>query len=211
MNRANRCEVPVDVCRRLRLLYLVAQFSDACNGKVRLHKVAYFSEKQQATRLFTFQKAPWGPFSDAVEETLEQLLSMGLVTAEPMGARGGNKYRVARPGGVALPLPDWVRAMAEPEKRLIASAVETYGYMSQQELIAAGHREPGFERAQHFDVLLDATVTESGLVPVSLPEADCEDLVLALSPGFVATLRGLSEVVRDFDFARVPAGCDSTG
>ena len=184
------CHIPLAVYRRLWLLYLIERFSQACYGNVRLQKVAYFSEKGQQLRPFTFKKAPRGPYSEDLKEILEQLLSMGLVVAEPLGETG-NKYRVTETREGPSRHARWLGAVSASVKAAIESAVEQYGYMRQDSLVDAGHQVDGFDDASFYDVLLEANAPES--VAVGLDEDECEELALSLSPGFVGMLRCLAD------------------
>jgi len=190
MGSAQVCLVPVGTYRRLWLLYLLERFRDACFGKVRLQKVAYFSEERMGQRPFAFQKAPYGPYSEGLEETLEQLLSMGLVKAEPLG-KDGNKYRVVRAGDGESPYGRWLESVDPPAKIAIDQAVAQYGYLPQERLIETGHSAAGFEEAAPFDEILSASSSET--VEVSLDTDECDELVLSLSPAFDAVRRQLEE------------------
>jgi len=203
MSDTPMCEIPIDVYRRLRLLYLIEQFDVACFGSVRLHKTAYFSEKEQQVRVFTFRKARHGQYSEDLENTLEQLLTMDLVVAEPMeSSQGkGNKYHAVKEGSVPCPHAQWLAAISADAKNAIEQAVQTYGYKKLPELLETAHTQDGFEDAAGFDVLLQANAPE--YIPVSLSQEACDDLILALSPGFVMTLLDLSQAVKEFDFRRV--------
>jgi len=203
MRETSSCCVPMPVYQRLRVLYMLERFSSGCYGKVRLQKVAYFTEKEVGNRLFTFRKAPQGPYSEDLADVLEQLLSMGLVAAEPMAQGQGNRYRVVHGPGETPPYGDWLAAISWRDKAAIDDAVERYGYLKQDDLIEAGHKEEAFLAASHFDVLLEANAR--GCVRADLPPDDCDDLVLSLSPGFVERVYGLAAAVRDFDFAKVPS------
>lgn len=190
MGSAQVCLVPLGTYRRLWLLYLLEQFRDACFGKVRLQKVAYFSEERVGQRPFAFQKAPYGPYSEALEESLEQLLSMGLVKAEPFG-KDGNKYRAVSAGDGESPHGRWLESIDPTARTAIDQAVAQYGYLPQEALIASGHSVAGFEEAAPFDELLSANSPET--VEVNLDPDECEELALSLSPAFDTVRRQLEE------------------
>lgn len=196
------CEIPLHVYRRLRLLYLIERFHDGCYGATRLQKVAFFSEREQPTKVFTFRKAPRGPYSEELRETLEQLLSMGLVSVQPTPE--GNGYRAVHSAEQTCEHAEWLRAISPEARDATDRAVRDYGYLRHAEVIEAGHGVPGFAEAAPFDVLLEANAGEFVAVPLSRDE--CDDLVLSLSPRFIATATGIAAAAADFDFERVPAG-----
>jgi hypothetical protein len=166
--------------------------------------VAYFSEKACRQKLFTFRKAPWGPFSEDLAQVLEQLLSMGLVAAEPLDQEQGNRYALASDLSRSFSYGNWLAAISADDKRAIDKAVEQYGYLKQDALIAAGHREKAFQAKQYYDVMLEANPPD--LVIAEMAPEDCDDLVLSLSPSFVDRLHQLAAAARDFDFAKVRVG-----
>jgi hypothetical protein len=184
------CHISADVYRRLWLLYLMEQFSEACYGRVRLQKVAYFAAKSSRLKPFTFKKAPYGQFSEELGDTLEQLTSMHLVTAEPLG-KGGNRYRATVSPEGAHTHAEWLEAVDPSAKAPIDRAVADYGYRDQQALIDTAHEEPGFAEASLFDVLLQANIP--GSIPVQLSDEQCEELALSVSPAFLDVLRSLAE------------------
>lgn len=195
------CKIPVSFLRKFRVLYLIGRFSEGCFGKLRLQKVAYFSEKRQRTKLFTFRKAPQGPFSEDLNATLEELLSMGLVVAEPVGVRDGNKYRLAEPAMCQSPFGDWLAATDQEAKGLIDEAVQKYGYLKHDDLVEAGHKEKAFQEAEFFDEMLVSNAAD--LVEVGLTADECEDVALSLAPGFASTISKLPDAIRSFDFRKV--------
>jgi len=200
--RSTPCEIPLDVYRRLCLLYLIERFKDACYGAARLQKVAFFSERDRETRAFTFRRAPYGPYSEELQETLEQLLSMGLVAAQPT-PKEGNGYRAVHTAMEDCVHAGWLRAISPEALESIDRAVRDYGYLPHEEIIQAGHSVDGFGEAQPFQVLLEANAGE--FVPVPLSADECEDLVLSLSPRFVETVVGIARAAVGFDFERVPS------
>ncbi len=200
MKSGEKCELPVGTYRRLWLLYLLGQFRDACYGKVRLQKVAYFGELGQDRKPFTFRKAPYGPYSEELETTLEQLLSMGLVRAEPIG-EGGNKYHIQQKAEGTRLYALWLSKIDPTAGSVIGQAVEEYGYMEQARLLDAGHAVPGFAAAEPFEEILSATVAES--IPTGIDADECDELMLSLSPGFGELQRVLAETDWEADLDRV--------
>jgi len=200
MGRRQTCTIPLAVYRRLWLLRVIEQFRTACHGRARLHKVAFFSERSQAHKPFTFQKDQWGPYSPELDDTLEQLLSLGMVTLEPT-PRGGNSYRAAGCDTQACPHRQWLDCIDVAAAPAIAKAVEQYGYLSHEEVIDAGHKVEGFEQADEYAVLLPGDMPEQ--VPVPLSEEECEDLCLSLSTRFSQVVRALSETDWESDLDRV--------
>jgi len=198
MGHASICTISLATYRRLWLLYLIERFHDACYGAARLQKVAFFSEVDRQQRPFPFRKAPFGPYSEELRETLEQLLSMQLVEAEAMGVEG-NKYRSRLCERADCPHDRWLESVSSSAKAAIDIAVSTYGYMRQQDILDAGHQVRGFADAQFFDTILDTDMGPRVRVP--LDEDECEDLAISLSPKFGRLIQGLSETdwVSDLD------------
>jgi len=198
MGHASFCTIPLATYRRLWLLYLIERFHDACYGAVRLQKVAFFSEVGEQQRPFPFRKAPFGPYSEELRETLEQLLSMQLVEAESMGEEG-NRYRARICQGTDCPYGRWLESISPSAKVAIDRACSRYGYRKQQDILDAGHQVEGFADAQAFETILDTDM--GSRVRVSLDEDECEDLAISLSPKFARLIQGLSETdwVSDLD------------
>jgi len=195
------CCISADVYRRLWLLYLIERFGQACMGAVRLQKVAYFAEEGQNLRLFIFRKAPYGPFSEELRDTLDQLQSMDFVVAEPLGKQG-NRYRAVEAHDETCLHARWLEAVDSTVKAAIDKAHGTYGYMKEAALVEAGHRIRGFGDATPYDVLLTATAPE--LVPVALEEDECEEIALSLSPAFVGVVRALADTDWASSLEKVP-------
>jgi hypothetical protein len=169
---------------------VIEQFKNACHGRARLQKVAFFSERIQAKKPFSFQKEHWGPYSPELGDTLEQLLSLRLVTLEPT-PRGGNSYRAAGCRKQPCLHTHWLDRIDGTAGRAITAAVTQYGYLPHGSVIEAGHSVAGFDEAQDHAVLLQADMPDQ--VPVPLSEEECEDLCLSLSTKFSDVVRALSE------------------
>jgi uncharacterized protein YwgA len=202
MSQPRACSIPLAVYQRLRVLYLLERFSRGCYGSVRLQKVAYFSEKQSREKLFTFRKAPWGPYSEDLAQIVEQLLSMGLVDAVPRDKGQGNKYTLTSGADQGFSYHKWLAAIDPDDSRAIEEAVEQYGYLKGDAVIEAGHREKAFRTSEFYDVLLEASAED--LVEVRMEREDCDELVLSLSPGFVSRIDRLATAAQDFDFRKIP-------
>jgi len=200
MGGTKTCSIPLAVYRRLWLLRVIEQFKDACHGSARLQKVAFFSERTQATKPFSFQKEQWGPYSPELSDTLEQLLALRLVTLEPT-PRGGNSYSAAGCGKQPCLHTQWLDRIDGTAGRAIGKAVRQYGYLSHDSVIEAGHSVPGFGEAQDHAVLLQTDMPDQ--VPVPLSEEECEDLCLSLSPKFSEVVRALSETDWESGLERV--------
>jgi hypothetical protein len=179
---------------------VIEQFKDACHGRARLQKVAFFSERPQAKKPFTFQKEQWGPYSSELDDTLEQLLSLRLVTLEPT-PRGGNSYRAAGCAKQPCLHTQWLNRIDGTAASAIAKAVDEYGYLPHDRVIDAGHSVEGFAEAGDHAVLLGADMPDQ--VPVPLSEEECEDLSLSLSTKFNEVVRALSETDWESDLGRV--------
>jgi len=201
MSQRCACSIPLPVYQRLRVLSLLEQFTLGCYGKVRLQKVAYFSEKECCRKVFTFRKAPWGPYSEELADVIEQLLSMGLVVAGPLDKGSGNRYELAAVTRGAFSYSRWLRALSPNDGSAIEDAVKTYGYLKEEELIEAGHREEAFRTREFYDTLLEASAEDT--IPGEMDLGECDDLMLSLSPGFVRRVDRLAAAGQDFDYSQV--------
>jgi len=194
------CSIPLAVYRRLWLLRVIEQFKDACHGRARLQKVAFFSEQAQEKKPFTFQKFQYGPYSQELDDTLEQLLSLRLVTLEPT-PRGGNSYRAAICEKQPCVHRHWLDKIDARAGDAIGKAVDQYGYLSHDSVIDAGHSVEGFNEAEDYAVLLEGDIRDQ--IPVPLSEDECEDLSLSLSTKFNEVVRAFSETDWESDLDKV--------
>jgi len=201
MRQASSCSIPLPVYQRLRVLALLEHFAHGCYGKVRLQKVAYFAEKRCRRKVFTFRKAPWGPYSEDLEEVVEQLLSMGLVVAAPLSTGSGNKYELAPVTKGGFSYGKWLRALNPDDGSALEESVRDYGYLDQAKLIDAGHREKAFQTREYYEVVLEANGGEA--IPGEMDLGECDDLMLSLSPDFVHRIDRLAATAEDFDYSKV--------
>ena len=81
----NTCVIPADVFRRIYLYTIIEKFENGVYGAIRLQKVAYVSERDNSNiKSFTYKKHYFGEFSDQLEDTKEQLISLGFIKAVPL-------------------------------------------------------------------------------------------------------------------------------
>lgn len=196
--------------KRLVVLGTIASFRDGVYGAKRLQKVVYLGTRAETIRPFPYFKHHYGQYSEELEDTKDQLLSMRLICAEPIktkrGVRvgetfypceSGNIYRLTqRPGRLHE-----LFARANPNlSRAIDLAVTQYGYLSEATLIEIVYSLPEFQGKKANELVIDADLPER--VPVELDEEECDELELSLNPkllyGASWILTGLERTDLDF-------------
>lgn len=194
--------VSSDVFRRLYLLCLIAAFDTGVYGALRLQKVAYAVERETAKKPFQFKHGPYGQYSEDLEDIKEQLISMGYITAVPLGASNrGNRYVLAE------------RAMGARFNTLLASfdrdlvnkisqIVAEIGYKQEKELRHHAYAFEEFVDSELNDILFESNLPDM-LKAEGLSEDDCDELELALTPTFITNMnkivQGLEESDIDWD------------
>jgi len=204
-NKKEACVISADTFRRLYLLNVVAGFARGSYGAKRLHKITYISERENGKlRPFEFKKYHYGQYSDTMEEIKDQLLSLGLVSAIPLNSRVSIKFRLPDDKVIELVEGGTRYAISDPEamgyftqafKRIspdgltaIRSAIETYGYLSEQELLERCYAFPEFKKAEFEDTLIDTSLPDNLETP-KLSDEECEELEMALNPSFISSMK----------------------
>jgi len=194
--------ISADVFRRLYLLCLVAAFENGVYGALRLQKVAYVVERETARKPFQFKHAPYGQYSEDLEDIKEQLISMGYISAIPLSAPGkGNRYVLTEKA-----MKDRLNALLEsldPElKNRMLQVVREIGYFEEKELRHYAYTFEEFINSDMNDILIKSNVPDM-LRAEGLSQDDCEELELALNPNFVSAMskivQGLEESNIDWD------------
>jgi len=200
-------EISRETFKRLVLLATLAEFRDGAYGAKRVHKVVYKALRDSPIKPFSFSRHFYGQFSEELDATKDQLLTMGYIVAEPLQEiqwdNTGNSYRLSDKEARAY--FQTVLAQAAPElKASIAKAVFEYGYLKEKDLMDAMYGLPEFAETEEGQSFFEANVPER--VPVQLDEDQCEDLELALNPSFVDAAirigRGLNKTEIDFSKLR---------
>lgn len=194
-----------DVFRRLYLLCLVASFDNGVYGALRLQKVAYAIERVTSKKPFQFKHAPYGQYSEDLEDIKEQLISMGYISAIPLGASSkGNRY-VLTEKAVKERFNALLESFDRDMKNRISQVVREIGYLEEKELRRYAYTFEEFINSNMNDVLIESNLPDR-LKAEGLSEEDCEELELALNPNFVSAMskifQGLEESDIDWDRVR---------
>lgn len=179
-----------DTFKRLFLLYTIGHFKDGVYGLVRLNKVVYFGLKDAHLKPFEFKRDKYGQHSDDLDTINEQLLSMNHTKATPLSSGKGNKYSLTDKKSITF----HNLALSHVDAKLkegIDKAIETYGYLSEEELLKRAHMDAEFLEAVERDVNVLFEEKLPKRIRVNLSDDDCEDLELSLNPDFISAMRRL--------------------
>jgi uncharacterized protein YwgA len=194
--------ISADVFRRLYLLCLVAAFENGVYGALRLQKVAYAIERETSKKPFQFKHAPYGQYSEDLEDIKEQLISMGYISAIPLSASSkGNRYVLTEKA-----IKDRFNALLErldPDlKNRMLQIIRKIGYLEEKELRHYAYTFEEFINSDMNDILIESNLPEM-LKVEGLLQDDCEELELALNPNFISAMskivQGLEESNIDWD------------
>jgi len=194
--------ISADVFRRLYLLCLVAAFENGVYGALRLQKVAYAIERETSKKPFQFKHAPYGQYSEDLEDIKEQLISMGYISAIPLSASSkGNRYVLTEKA-----MKDRFNALLkslDPDlKNRMLQVIRKIGYLEEKELRRYAYTFEEFINSDMNDVLIESNLPDMLRVE-GLLQDDCEELELALNPNFVSAMskiaQGLEESNIDWD------------
>ena len=183
--------ISTEAFRRLFLFGLIAQFRRGCDTKKRLQKVSYFATSECQIHPYTYKHWHFGQYSDQVEDTRRELEALGYIQTVPLGDSEAVNYRVY-PSRAATFLRHAVNAMGPSCLRLMADAVKEYGYLPEDELVSKAYEDELLRNSQMGEVLLSSNI-EQGHMTIALPEEECWELELALSPKVVNSLKALSD------------------
>lgn len=207
--RERRGMISADTFRRLYLLNVVARFARGSYGLKRLHKITYIAErKQNGLRPFEFKKHHHGQYSETLDEVKDQLISLGLVIAVPLDTtvkmtlklhdgktvewlEGGLRYIVSDPAAMAL-FTKAFNAISPEGMSTVRSAIRSFGYLPEQELIELCYAFPEFNEVDFGETIFESNLPD--MLEVScLSEEECEDLEIALSPKFILAMKKIVE------------------
>lgn len=194
-----------DTFRRIYLLSLIGNFRRGVYGSKRLHKVMYIAERKQSRlRPFEFKKYHYGQYSETLDEIKDQLISLGLVVAIPLDTsvkmtiklpddktidwlEGGVRYMISDPDVVAFFIKAF-KTISPEGMSAVRSAIKTFGYLPEQELIERCYAFPEFNQVEFEQTIFEPNLPDSLEIP-NLSEDECEELEMALSPKFVSSMR----------------------
>ena len=179
-----------DTFKRLFLLYTIGHFKDGAYGLVRLNKVVYFGLKDAHLKPFEFKRDRYGQHSDDLDTINEQLLSMNHTKATPLESGQGNRYSLTDKRSMTFHNLALSHVDVKLKER-IDEAVETYGYLSEKELLKKAHLDAEFLEAVKNDINVLFEEKLPKIIRVDLSDDDCEDLELSLDPDFISAMRRL--------------------
>ncbi len=197
--------ISADAFRRLYLLCLVAAFDTGVYGALRLQKIAYAIERETSKKPFQFKHGPFGQYSEDLEAIKEQLISMGYISAVPLGASNrGNRYALTERG-----MENRFNTLLESFDRDLTNrmlqVVEEIGYKPEKELRHIAYAFEEFIDSDMNDILFESNLPDI-LEAEGLSEDECDELELALAPTFITSVskivQGLEEADIDWDKVR---------
>lgn len=194
--------ISADVFRRLYLLCLIATFDTGVYGALRLQKVAYAIERETLKKPFQFKHGPYGQYSEDLEDIKEQLISMGYISAVPLGASNrGNRY-VLTEKAMKERFNTLLQSFDRELANRISQIVEEIGYLPEKELRRRAYAFEEFIDSDINDILFESNLRD--MVEVEgLSEDECDELELTLTPAFVTSVnkivQGLEESDIDWD------------
>jgi hypothetical protein len=201
--------ISLSAFKKLVLLGTVAKFSDGVYGAKRLQKIVYLGTRASDLKPFPYFRRQFGQYSPQLEDAKEQLLSVGLLVAEPLESShvnpieelaGGNKYRVSVQSQRYLQLLQKVNPTIASG---VNDAVKKYGYLQEEKLIEHVYALPEFEGKKMYEVIFECCAPER--ISVDLSDDECEELELAFNPKFISATRALLTAAESskMDFSRL--------
>lgn len=204
-----KCSISSDIFRQLYLLSIIARFSRGSYGSKRLHKVTYIAERRQKKlRPFEFKKYHYGQYSETLEETKDQLITLGLVNAIPLDTslkmtfklpdgkatewyEGGVRYTISNRDTARF----FIDAFNEISPDLLSTiyyTVKKFGYLPEQELIEQCYAFPEFNEAEFGETIFESNLPDR-IEVTNLSEDECEELETALSTKFISAMKRIIE------------------
>lgn len=190
--------ISADAFRRLYLLCVVASFDNGVYGALRLQKVAYAIERETEKKPFQFKHAPYGQYSEDLESIKEQLISMGYISAIPLGTSvKGNRYVLtekAMKGHFNTLLESFDRGF----KNRISQVIREIGYLGEKELRRYAYNFEGFIDSDLNDILIESNLPDM-LEAEGLSQDDCDELELVLSSTFIPSVNKIVQGMEESD------------
>ncbi len=196
----NLCAIPADVFRRIYLYTIIGKFDNGVYGALRLQKITYISERySKKIKPFSYKKYLLGEFSDQVQNTKEQLISLGFVKAVPLdnvhkitiqtedetweSINMGNRYVACDKDN--LKFYESIITRAYPDfMEMINQAVSKYGYLKEPDLLKHCYDFEEFKNKSEGEIIYNTNLPEWINIP-GLSNDVCEDLTLSFTPAFI--------------------------
>lgn len=212
--------ISADTFRRIFLLNIVDGFRDGSYGLMRLHKITYIVERErQRKKVFEFRKYKHGQYSETLDVTKDQLISMGYITAVPLETAkviqfklagktvdvnlGGNIYRIADRTVMDF-YRDSFRDISPDLVGVIQEAIDSYGYLAEEQLLRRCYEFPEFVKTNFEDIIFESDLPEQ-IEVAGLSHDECEELELSLNPRFISAMTKIAEGMEQstLDMSRV--------
>ncbi|HUX49060.1 MAG TPA: hypothetical protein VMV76_07920 [Dehalococcoidia bacterium] len=194
------CAIPADIFRRIFLYTIIGEFADGVYGAKRLQKIAYLAERGRGIiKPFTYKKYYYGQYSEQVQDTNEQLLSLGFVKAFPLNAirkttitidddtyesiEQGNGYKISD----QQMLRTCESIVIKTQPRLMQAtkeAIRDHGYKKEEDLIDYCYRLKEFKDKDDEEVIFESNLPKWVETP-DLSNDKRDELILSLTPSFI--------------------------
>lgn len=197
--------VPKETIERLFVLQIIERFQRGVYGELRLHKVAYFAVKEVDQKPLTFIALDHGEYSPGIPPILEQLASMGYISAYPLDTGDhGNQYHPTQRamfGYHSMMLGRFSRNLVKATE----VSINEYGYLPEPKLVELAKADPLYLAASYGRPIFSSNLTDMVEIP-GINDDDADELALSLDPRFISAaklvVRGLEETEIDFDKVR---------
>jgi len=198
--RKSSCAIPAEIFRRIFLYTIIGEFADGVYGAKRLQKIAYVSERGKGIiKPFTYKKYYYGQYSEQVQDTNEQLLSLGFVKTFPLntirkttitidddtyeGIEQGNGYKIS--DQEMLKTCESIVSKAQPQlMRATKKAIRDHGYKKEQDLIDYCYGLKEFKAKDEDEIILESNLPKWVKTP-DLSNDKCDELILSFTPSFI--------------------------
>ncbi len=196
-----------DTYKRAFALYVVSAFDKGIYGSVRFQKVVYEATKKSDRHPFRYKRYHHGQYSYELQDTNEQLLTLGYLNALPLDHKAGNdgNHYVLGASFDKSDLSNVLRRiLGDTTIDAISQAVSKIGYEQQGVLLDLMHSELDKLGIQMNELIFDSSLPEQ-IELVGLDDDDCENIELILNPEFVSAMRMIAETCSKatFDASKV--------
>jgi len=197
--------VPKETIERLFVLSIIERFDEGVYGHLRLQKVAYFAVKDVDQKPLTFAAYDHGEYSPRIPVILEQLASMGYISAYPLDTGDhGNQYHPTQRAMFdyhSMMLGRFSRDLREATDRTI----DKYGYLPEPKLVELAKADQLYLDTHYGQPIFRSNLAD--MVEISgVSDDDADELALSLDPRFISAarliVRGLEQADIDFDKVR---------
>lgn len=187
-----------DTFKRLFLLYTIGEFDQGSYGKLRLEKIVYFIERDSDPKSFEYKWCHYGQYSDDLSDTLDQLISMGYVTALTLDTGMGAKY-VSTVTSKHQYYGAIINKVKGFKKAKIREIVEEWGYKSEDEIKNKAYSFKETKDLHLGEIIFKSNIPDR-LVVKGFKEDDCEEIELAFNPNFVVSIEKIVMGIEETDF-----------